>query len=63
MTQRLSELCRGLLCQTSDAEKLFMFPLPSTAERIPVTSSPRNIPFALADQLIEDLAKLCYLIS
>ena len=60
MAQRLSELCRDLLCQTdysfSNPEKLLLVPLPSTAEKI-LLSSPRKLPFEMADQLVEDLAK------
>ena len=54
MAQRLSELCRDLLCQTDysflNPEKLLLFPLPSIAEKI-LVSSPRKLPFAMADQL------------
>ena len=60
MAKRLSELCRDLLCQTDDSllshEKLLLFPMSSTGERI-LVSSPRELPFSMANQLIEDLAK------
>ena len=60
MAQRLSELCRDILCQTdcslSNLDELLLFPLPSTVEKI-LLSSPKKLPFEMADQLVEDLAK------
>ena len=57
MAQRLSELCRNRLSQTRENVSMpANFPLPSTAENI-LASSPKTLPFGMANQLVEDLAK------